>query len=379
MSSADFLVIGGGIAGLSAAARLAPHGRVVVLEAEEALGYHSSGRSATIAHNGIPNRTIRGLAAYSRNFLESPPEGFCEEPLGKQTPALFAATEEMLPGLETLHAEMRRFTDNNERIGEAEMLKLSPVLRTGEGALVAGVVDHGGLRIDSDALLQGYARAVRAAGGETLTGERVAGVGRRGPDWEVTSESGGRWTTPVIVNAAGAWADEVAKLGDVRPLGLQPKRRTIIVVDPPAGEDVRGWAFMRTIADEFYMLPEGGRLMASATEEVDCEPCDAVPEEYDIAFAAYRLEQYTTLSVQRIAHRWAGLRTFTRDRVPVVGYAPDAPGFFWLAGQGGYGLQSAPAMAEAAEALVIGGTWPEGLAALGVAPEQIGPERLVQA
>ena len=378
MSSADFIVIGGGIAGLSAAARLAAHGRVTVLEAEEALGYHSSGRSATIAHNGIPNRTIRGLAAYSRLFFSNAPEQYFPVALGKQTPALFAATEEMLPGLDALHAEMKLFSNDNERVGEAEMLALLPILRTGEGALVAGVLDHDGLRIDSDALLQGYARAVRAGGGETLTGRRIAAVRRAGPDWEVETESGERWTAPVLVNAAGAWADELARMAGVRPLGLQPKRRTIIVVDPPAGEDVRSWAFVRTIADEFYMLPEGGRLMASATEEVDCDPCDAFPEEYDVAFAAYRLEQYTTLAVKRIQHNWAGLRTFASDRVPAVGFAPDAPGFFWLAGQGGYGLQSAPAMAEAAEALVTGAAWPEGLSRLGVEPDQIRPERLFQ-
>jgi D-arginine dehydrogenase len=193
----------------------------------------------------------------------------------------------------------------------------------------------------------------------------------------VVTEAGERRTAPVLVNAAGAWADQVAQLAGVAPLGLQPKRRTIIVVDPPDGRDVSGWPFVKTAADEFYMLPEAGRLMASPVDEIDTGACDAQPEDYDIALAAHRVEEYTTLSVGRIPHKWAGLRTFTRDRVPAAGFAPDARGFFWLAGQGGYGLQTAPAMAEAAEALIVGTGWPAGLAGLGLAPEQIRPDRLL--
>ncbi len=376
MTAADFIVVGGGIAGLSLAARLAAHGRVVVFEAEEAIGYHSSGRSATFAHYGIGNRTVRGLTSYSRAFFQAPPEGFAPAPLAKPSPALFVASEEMLPALDALTAEMKLFTDTIEPADEAGMLALCPILKTGQSGLVSAVVDHGGLRLDSDALLQGYARAVRAAGGETLTGRRLTAVRSAAGDWEVQVASGETWIAPVLVNAAGAWADGLAEMAGVRPLGLQPKRRTIIVVDPPAGTDVRAWPFVKTAVDEFYMLPEAGRLMASPVDEIDCEPCDASPDDYDIALAAYRIEQYTSLAVQRIAHRWAGLRTFTPDRVPTAGFAPDAPGFFWLAGQGGYGLQTAPAMAEAAEALILGGSWPAGLSGLGVAPDAVRPERL---
>jgi D-arginine dehydrogenase len=376
MANADFLVIGGGIAGLSAAASLAAHGRAVLLEAEEALGYHSSGRSATFAHYGIGDRTVRGLTSHSRAFFRAPPEGFTEVPLARTTPALFIATEAMRPALDALQAEMRLFTDTTASADEAEMRALCPILKLGEGAVVAGVVDRGGLRLDSDALLQGYARAVRRAGGEVLTGQRIASVSRAGGSWQAETERGERWTGPILVNAAGAWADRVAVMAGVRPLGLQPKRRTIIVVDPPSGQDVRSWPFVKTAVDEFYMLPESGRLMASPVDEIDAEPGDAQPDDYDVALAAYRLENYTTLPVTRIAHRWAGFRTFTPDRVPTAGFAPDAPGFFWLAGQGGYGLQTAPAMAEAAEALIARSAWPAGLSALGIEPAQIGPERL---
>jgi D-arginine dehydrogenase len=173
------------------------------------------------------------------------------------------------------------------------------------------------------------------------------------------------------VNAAGAWADAVAGMAGVRPLGLRPLRRTIIVVDSPVGADVRDWPFVKTAVDDFYILPESGRLMASPVDEVEDQACDAQPEEYDVALAAWKVERYTTLPVARIAHRWAGLRTFTADRTPAIGFAPDAPGFFWLAGQGGFGLQTAPAVAEAVEALATGGRWPQGLARLGVAANDL--------
>jgi D-arginine dehydrogenase len=375
MATADFLVIGGGIAGLSAAAALARHGRTIVLEAEEAVGYHSSGRSATFAHYGIGDATVRGLTSYSRRFFLDPPEGFAEAPLARAAGALFIAREETLPTLEALRADMARFTDTITSVGPEEMLGLCPILRTGPGAVVAGVYDSSGLKLDTDALLQAYARSLRAQGGEVRTGQRVAAIRRAGADWEVETGSD-RFTAALLVNAAGAWADRVAELAGVRPLGLSPKRRTIIVVDPPAGIDVRNWPFTKTAADEFYMLPEAGQVLASPVDEVPDDPGDAQPEDYDLALAAWRLEEYTTLSISRIAHRWAGLRTFTADRVPTAGFAPDAPGFFWLAGQGGYGLQTAPAMAAIVESLVTGAAWSADLLELGVLPERIRPERL---
>jgi D-arginine dehydrogenase len=376
MASADFIVIGGGIAGLSAAARLARHGRTVVLEAEEAVGTHSSGRSATMVHYGIGDGIVRGLTAWSRGFFEGPPPGFVDHPLGKVTPALFVASEEMLPTLRRLRGEMERFAGRIEAVDEPGMLALCPVLKTGAGALVAGLVDREALRLDPHALLQGCLRAIRSAGGEVLAGRRVTAVRRRAGDWEVATESGECWTAPVLVNAAGAWADSVAAMAGVRPLGLRPLRRTIIVFDSPRGLDVRGWPFVKTAVDAFYMLPEAGRLLASPTDEVESDACDAQPEEYDRALAAWRVEEFTAIKVERIAHSWAGLRTFTRDRAPAAGFAPDAPGFFWLAGQGGFGLQTAPAMAAAVEALITSGRWPDGLAELGVLPEALRPDRL---
>jgi D-arginine dehydrogenase len=374
--TADFLIIGGGIAGLSAASRLTRHGKVVVIEAEEALGYHSSGRSVSFSHFGIGNSAVRGLTAWSRAFFEAQPEGFCPSPLCRVAPSVWLATEEMIPALEALHAEMARFTDAVRFIDAGELSALCPVLKTGPGAAIRGVLDPTGLKLDADALLQSFARSVRGAGGDILTGRRIAAVERVGEGWEVRSEGGERWSAPVLINAAGAWADRVAALAGVKPIGLQPKRRTIIVVDPPAGTDISAWPFVHTAASDFYMLPEAGQILVSPVDEVEDDPCDAQPEDYDIALAAYQLEQYTTLSVTRIAHRWAGLRSFVADRTPTAGFAPDAPSFFWLVGQGGYGLQTAPAMAAAVESLIAGTPWPDGLTELGVEPDHVRPERL---
>ena len=228
--------------------------------------------------------------------------------------------------------------------------------------------------LEADALLQGFARIVRAKGA-VLTGQRIARISRQGEDWSVETEKGERYSAPVLINAAGSWADKIAEMAGVRAIGLQPKRRTIIVFDPPEGVDARGWPFVKTATDAFYMVPQGGRLISSPTDEVDSAPCDAQPEDYDLALAAWQVEQFTTMPVPRLAGKWAGLRSFAPDRMPVAGYAPDAAGFFWLAGQGGFGLQTAPALAAVAEALVTGGNWPVGLAELGVTADMVCPAR----
>lgn len=373
----DVLIVGGGVAGLSLGAALSGHRKVTVLEAEDAIGHHSSGRSATFSHFGIGNEMVRGLTAASRAFFQKPPDGFSEAPIARTATALFVATEAMLPTLDTLEEAMKPHAPDIRRVSEPEMLALLPTLRTGAGAVVAGIVDPDGLRLDADALLQGYARTIRSSEGKVLTGQRVVAVEAEAGGWTVVTESGDRHTAPVLVNAAGAWADGLARMAGVAPLGLQPLRRTIIVVDPPEGADVSAWPFVKTAVDDFYILPEGGRLAASPVDEVPDDPCDAQPEDYDIALAAWKVEEYTTLSVPRVQHRWAGLRTFASDGTPVAGFDPLAPGFFWLAGQGGFGLQTAPALAEAAASLILSTPWPEQLAALGISPHVLGPERLI--
>jgi D-arginine dehydrogenase len=369
--TADFLIIGGGVAGLSIGARLARHGKVVLLEAEDAVGYHSSGRSVTFSHYGIGGATVRALTADSRAFFQNPPDGF--DPLAHVRPALFIANEAMLPALDELERITRSLTDAVERLDECDAARFCPALKWAPDAVVAAFVHREGLKLDPNALLQGYARAIRAAGGEIVTGARVTEIA---PRWRVRTEAGDAYEAPILVNAAGAWADRVAELAGVRPLGLTPLRRTIIVFDPPSEMPVGDWPFVKTAVDYMYMMPDAGRLLASPVDENPDDPCDAQPDELDMAVAAHRVTEFTTLEVRRITHKWAGLRTFAADRVPVAGFAPDEEGFFWLAGQGGYGLQTAPAMAEIVEALATGADWPERIGAAGVMPEHIKPERL---
>jgi D-arginine dehydrogenase len=191
--------------------------------------------------------------------------------------------------------------------------------------------------------------------------------------WNVTTEAGETYSAPILVNAAGAWADTVARLANVRPLGLEPKRRTIITFDAPSGTQLDGLPFAKTVGDELYFAPESGRLFASPMDEVPSEPCDAQPDEYEVALAAHRMEERTVVTVGRIHSRWAGLRSFTPDRRPAAGFAPDGEGFFWLAGQGGFGLQTSPAMARIAEALIAGTPWP----VAEVTAEELSPGRVL--
>lgn len=376
MKRVDILVIGGGIAGVSAAARFAWRARTVLLERESALGYHSSGRSATFYHFGIGEDVVRGLTAASRLFFSHPPAGYSDTPLAQSKAALFIGTSTTMGELVALEAEMRRFSSDVSRVTPAEMQAIVPVLKVGPDHATAGILDTSGQKLDADLLLQANARALRAAGGEIIFDASVTAMAHDGTDWLVDTP-GQRYAAKVVVNAAGAWADELATMAGVRPLGLTPLRRTIIGFDPPSGMDVSGWPFLKTVFDEgFYMLPDGGRLLASPMDVEPLSPCDVQPDDYEIALAAWRVEQATALSVERIPIKWAGLRSFVADKVPTAGFAPDAPGFFWLAGQGGYGLQTSPAMAMAAEALLFDLAWPELLAGQGVQPHHIRPERL---
>jgi D-arginine dehydrogenase len=354
VDTCDILVIGGGIAGLSAAAALSRHARVTVLEAEAQIGFHSSGRSATMLHYALGDRLVRALTLASRDFFDSPPDGFSEVPLGRRMPVLIHAREDEREALDKLEAELSAFAAL-EWLDARGVHDLCPLLK--HDALY-GIADRNGIRLDPHALLQGNLRQLRARGGALHSGQRVAALEHSTGVWTATTETGERFSSPIIVNAAGSWADTVARLASVSPLGLEPKRRTIITFDAPPGADLDALPFAKTIGDELYFAPESGRLFASPMDEVPSEPCDAQPEELEVALAAYRMEQRTTVKVEQIHSRWAGLRTFTPDGHPAVGFAAGVEGFFWLAGQGGFGLQTSPAMAAIVESLVIGTVWP---------------------
>jgi D-arginine dehydrogenase len=365
----DILIVGGGIAGLSAAAALSAHAQVTVLEGEEQIGFHSSGRSATMLHYALGDRLVRALTLASRPFFDDPPDHFSDLPLGRRMPVLIHGRDDERAALDALDAELSLFVAL-ERLDARGVHELCPLLK--EDAR-HGIADRDGVRLDPHALLQGNLRELRSHGGELATGQRVAAIERRGGVWHVTSQAGETWSAPILVNAAGAWADEVARLAGVRPLGLEPKRRTIITFHAPPDTRLDGLPFAKTVGDELYFAPESGRLFASPMDEVPSDPCDAQPDEFEVALAAYRMEERTIVKVDRIHSRWAGLRSFTPDRHPAAGFAADAEGFFWLAGQGGFGLQTSPAMAGITASLIVGTAWP----VPDVAPDALAPGRFV--
>jgi len=368
MKQVDFLVIGAGIAGLSAAARLAAHGQTVVCEAEEAPGVHASGRSAAFAHFDMDSPLVRALTAASIPLLT--------EPGARRHPALFIALEGQEDALERVEAGYRRWAPEVERLDAVASQALVPVLRTGTGGIIGALLDRDGRKLDAHALLEDHRRSLGAAGGSIATRAPVTAMRYDGTCW-IVDTPGESYAAKVVVNAAGAWVDAIAQLAGVVPIGIRPLRRTVITFDVPEGMDVSPWPFTKTVGPGFYIEPEGrGRLLACAMDEHPSDPCDAQPEEEDVALAAWRVEEATTLEIRRLAGKWAGLRSFAPDRQPVAGFDTAAPGFFWLAGQGGFGLQTSPAMALATEALVTGTTWPEALDAVDVAAAQLAPERL---
>jgi len=353
-TTCDILIVGGGIAGLSVASELSKNAQVVVLEGEDQIGFHSSGRSATMLHYALGNRLIRALTLASRPFFDSPPDGFDEVPLGRQMPVLVHAREDERLALERLYADISPFAAI-ERLDEGGVRQLCPLLKPDA---VHGLADRDGLRLDPHAILQAHLRVLRRNGGAVHVAAGAGSIERSGGAWHVVVARGERYSAPLIVNAAGAWADHVAQLADVEPIGLEPKRRTIITFDGPANIGLETLPFAKTVGDDLYFAPESGRLFASPMDEAPSDPCDAQPDEFEMALAAYRMEQRTTVKVKRIHRCWAGLRTFTSDHHPAVGFASDAEGFFWIAGQGGSGLQTSPALARIVAALILEQSWP---------------------
>jgi D-arginine dehydrogenase len=368
----DVIVLGAGMAGASIAAELAPHRRVLLLEREDQPGRHTTGRSAAMFFESYGNATVRGLTRASRAFLEQPPEGFAEVPLMSPRAALFVAGQEALPRLQAM-ADAPDAAPTLCRLSPAQTLALVPILRP--EAVAGGALDDSGCDMEVAAILQGYLRLVRRGGAQVVLGGADVLLQRAGGLWTVDSRAG-RFQAPVVVNATGAWADEVARQAGARLVGLQPMRRTAITIPAPEGHDTRHWPMVIDVDETVYFKPDAGQMLLSPANEDPMPPCDVAPEELDIALAVHRFEELTTVPVKRIAHRWAGLRSFVPDRSPVAGWDTQAEGFFWLAGQGGYGIQMAPALARAAAAMLLGQALPADIAAQGVTPQALSPDRL---
>ncbi len=372
MNHSDYLVIGAGIAGASAAYELAAHGSVTVLERERAPGYHSTGRSAAVYTQTYGAPVIHALTIASLPFFESPPPEFSESALLRPRGVLWIGRADQRQKLDAAYTSFKGQVKTVRRLDAEGVRSLLPVLR--EGYAAGGVVEPDAMDMDVDAIHQVFLRGLRARGGEVRTDAEAVSLSRMAGNW-VADTPGGSHAAPVIVNAAGAWCDEVARLAGVRPLGLTPYRRTAFVFDPPSGHDPAGWPMAVDADEAFYFKPEAGRLLASPADETPLAPCDARPEDLDVATAAERIETATVMEVRRIVRSWAGLRTFAPGRTPVVGMDSAAEGFFWLAGQGGYGIMTSPAMARLSLGLITGGGVPDDLKALGVTEAGLSPAR----
>ena len=373
MTQADFIIIGGGIAGASTGYWLSRHGRVVLLEREEHAGYHATGRSAALYTVAYGTPQVRALTAASRAFFDAPPEGFCEHPI-------LTPRGEMVVDFTGDRDELQRqFDSAREQVPDVRLLdadeacRLVPVLRREK--VHGAMLDPSAADIDTDGLHQGYLRGIRRNGGEVLTGAEVAALERHGDAWQVDSRAG-RFSAPVVVNAAGAWCDRVAELAGARPLGLQPKRRAAFIFTPPEGMDCHAWPALVSLDESFYFKPDAGMLLGSPANADPVEPQDVQPEELDIALGIYQIEEHTLMNIRRPARTWAGLRSFFADGDLVSGYDPRLPGFYWVAGQGGYGIQTSAAMGEASAALIRRQPLPEHLACFGLSEAMLAPARL---
>lgn len=343
----DIVILGGGIAGIGAGAMAAEGASVTVLEGEGNIGYHATGRSAAIFIRNYGNAALRALNAASAPVLEAP-EGISDTSLLTPRGMLMFAQDAELPAL-AAYAEGATGLD---RLTGPEACALVPILRPGRVA--AAMWEPDAQDIDVDRFLQGCARLLRARGGRIETGAPARGITRQGDVWRIETPKGA-FEAPVLVNAAGAWADEVALMAGVRPIGLTPMRRSAAIIPAPGGMDLARWPLFVPASETFYAKPEAGKLMVSPADEDPTPAHDVWPEDMVIAEGLDRYAQAVTVPVTRVERTWAGLRTFAPDRTPAVGFAHgDGPRFLWLAGQGGYGVQTAPALSRLAADLCLG-------------------------
>jgi D-arginine dehydrogenase len=372
-SIVDAVVVGAGIAGASVAWALAPDHRVMLVEQEERAGHHATGRSASTLSETSGTAITCALAAASRPFFESVPDGFVDVPLLSPRGLAWVGTPGDEDTLDRLADAGARVRSSVRRLDAAGVAALVPVLRP-EFAAVGGVHEPDAMAIDVDALLQGYLRGLRRLGGRLELRNPLVSAQPGKAGWTVRLADGTTVSCSHVVNAAGAWGDEVARRCGVQPLGLRALRRTAAIV--PAGDEVRTLPLVMDVANRFYFEPEPGGLLVSPADETATEPCDAQAEELDVALALERIAEATTLTPRHVRRAWAGMRTFTNDRSPVAGGDGETDGFVWLVGQGGAGIKTAPAMALAARAAVTGEPLPERFEVLGLSTGSLSPARV---
>jgi len=373
---ADFLIIGGGIAGASVAYWLAPHARVVMLEREAQPGYHSTGRSAALFMESYGTPQVRALTMASRAFFESPPEGFAEHPVLGARGAMMVATHGQEAPLQAHWAVLQPISPRGRLLDAAQTCALVPVLRREQ--VIGAVHEPDASDMDVHAIHQGFLRGIRRAGGALLADAPVTSLRREGGLWQVRAGTHAL-EAPLLINAAGAWADAVGQLAGARPIGLVPKRRSAFIFAPPEGVASVAWPLTAGVEEDWYFKPDAGMLLGSPANADPVPPHDVQPEELDIATAIARIERMTTLAIRRPTRTWAGLRSFVADGDLVGGADPELPGFFWSAAQGGYGIQTSPAMGQSVAALVRGEPIPAHVSGFGLTPAMLSPSRLARA
>jgi len=371
MRTSDIIVIGAGIAGVSAAAELAADASVTVVEMEPQPGYHASGRSAAFFAAAYGKKIIRDITGCCESFLLEPPDGFTEVELLRPRDCMFFGREDQADSLQAMQ-------DDNPRLQFLDAVAVCervPVMA--QDYLHGAMWDRMGGDLDVDALLQGYLRLFRGRGGKLLNEHCVTSLERQGGHWRV-SAGGRQFEAPLIVNAAGAWAERVGLMAGLASLAIRPYRRTALTIDPPVGVTISNWPEMVDVDEDFYFKPDAGQIMISPADETPSEPCDAQAEDIDVATGVHRFEQATGLDIRRVNHSWAGLRTFAPDRLFVAGFDPRSEGFFWLAGQGGYGVQSAAAIAKLTKYLVTGAEPEAEFSIVKDYIEDVAPDRLIE-
>lgn len=374
----DVAIVGGGIAGVSSGAHLAEAGlSVVLLEAEATLAHHTTGRSAAQYLENYGNDTVRRLTLASRSYMEHPGE-FADGSFLGSRPLLKVGRAARVAELQADVEHAKELVPSTTFVDGDEARRILPILRNDiEGALYEPM----SMDIDVAGLHQSYVRRLRAAGGEIRPSSRVVGLIRAGDSWQISTGTE-ELSASIVVNAAGAWGDLVGAEAGAAPLGLHPLRRTIAIAAIPDGydpADVARWPLTSFEPDSGpmvgYCKPEPGGLMVSPADETPSAPCDAKPEELDVALGLANLAEFTTLDVRHVRSTWAGLRTFTSDRTPVGGFDPEIDGFFWLVGQGGYGIHTSEAMAIAATGIIVDDSFPVALTDRGITAADLSPAR----
>lgn len=368
----DVLVIGGGMAGVSIGYELAADRAVGLLEMEDRLAFHTTGRSVATFLESYGGRTVRLLTSASREFMEQPPDGF-DRSLLTPLPTVWVASHGRGDDVRAMASAVAEFAPM-QLLSPADVQEVAPIFRPDWVEL--GMFEMGASEIDVAAMHQIYATGLRRRGGDISTSAGVVSMGRVNNRWRVTDVGGRSYEAAVVVNASGAWADEVARMAGARPVDIHPLRRTVFTVATPASLASAPMPLVGDVRETFYCKPEGQQILISPADEVPSEPCDAKPDELDIAAAIDVVNEATILDIRHVRSSWAGLRSFVADRTPVAGFDDEVEGFFWFVGQGGYGIQLAPALAQAGAELIRSGALPDRLASMGLDPAALHRARL---